>query len=137
MDTARVTGFALLILALVPRKGFPRSAFLFGSLMILLESLRRDGHMMWGFVHAEQVLALAVALPALLFFTVKIKKAWLSLGATALMAGAVTALEFALDRSPISDWLLYGVFALVMAGYIALGLYWARKADKIQALQNA
>ncbi|MDO5327018.1 MAG: prolipoprotein diacylglyceryl transferase [Clostridia bacterium] len=129
MDTARVT-FTLLLILAVLRRDFPRSVFLYGSLMILLESLRRDGHMMWGFVHAEQVFALCMALFALLYFAIKIKRFWLAIGATALMAGIVIALEFALDRSPISDWLLYGVFALVMAGYIALGLVWSRKAEK-------
>ena len=136
MDTAKVTFTFLLILSVL-RRDFPRGAFLYGSIMILLESLRRDGHMMWGFVHAEQIFDLCMALPALLYFAVKIKRFWLAIGATALMAGIVIVLEFALDRSPISDGLLYGVFALVMAGYIALGMIWARKAEKIQALQKA
>lgn len=126
LDTARIMAVAIFIL-LILRKDFIRSAFLYGSVMILLESLRRDGHMMWGFVHAEQVFALCIALPALLYCAAKIRRFFLALGATALMAGAVIGLEFALDRSPVSDALLYGAFALVMAAYIALGMVWAKK----------
>lgn len=129
LDTVAIM-FAAGVILMILRKDFVRSAFLYGSVMILLESLRRDGHMMWGFVHAEQVFALCVALPALLYFAVKIRRFWLALGATALMAGAVIGLEFALDRSPVSDALLYGAFALVMAAYIALGMVWAKKAEK-------
>ncbi len=135
LDTATVMALAAAILMIL-RKDFVRSAFLYGCVMIFLESLRRDGHMMWGFVHAEQVFALCMALPALLYFAVKIRRFWQALGATALMAGAVVGLEFALDRSPISDVLLYGVFALVMAAYIALGMVWAKKAEKSGLYKN-
>lgn len=135
LDTATVMALAAAILMIL-RKDFVRSAFLYGCVMIFLESLRRDGHMMWGFVHAEQVFALCMALPVLLYFAVKIRRFWQALGATALMAGAVVGLEFALDRSPISDVLLYGVFALVMAAYIALGMVWAKKAEKSGLYKN-
>ena len=129
LDTALVMMFAMLIL-LALRLDFARSAFLYGGLMILLESLRRDGHMQWGFVHAEQIFALCMALPALLYFAAKNKKVWLALLATAALVGIVVGLEFALDRSPISDWLLYGIFAAVIAAYLWLGLYWAGKAHQ-------
>ena len=132
LPTWQIMAFAsLLILCL--RADFPRYAFLYGGVMILLESLRRDGHMLWGFVHAEQVLALCMALPALLYWAAKIKKAPLALAATAALAGAVVALEFALDRSPVSDLLLYGVYALAAAAYIALGLRFAKRAGKLSA----
>ena len=130
MDALRLPTW--LLMAAVPlfllflRGGFGRSAFLYGCLMLLPESLRRDGHMMWGFVHAEQVFALCIALPALLFAANKNRKVLWALGATALLVGAVVALEFALDRSPVSDLLLYGVFALAVGAYIRTGL-WAEK----------
>lgn len=106
---------------------FALTAFLYGSVMILLESLREDGHMVWGFVHAEMAFDLCFALPALLYLAKTKKRILLSLLATAVLAGAVVALEFALDRSAIGDGLLYLVYAAVLGGYLALGCIFARK----------
>lgn len=109
---------------------FALYAFLYGSVMILLESLRRDGHMVWGFVHAEMIFDLCFALPALLYLARTKKKILLSLLATAVLAVAVVALEFALDRSNIGDGLLYAVYAALLGGYIFLGCRFAlRKAE--------
>ena len=102
-------------------------AFLYGSVMILLESLRRDGHMVWGFVHAEMVFDLCIMLPALLYLARTKKRILLSLLATAVLAGAVVALEFALDRSNIGDELLYAVYAALLGGYIFMGCWFALK----------
>nr|MBR4280327.1 prolipoprotein diacylglyceryl transferase [Clostridia bacterium] len=109
---------------------FALYAFLYGSMMILLESLRRDGHMVWGFVHAEMALDLCFALPALLYLSGTKKRILLSLLATAALSGAVIALEFALDRSNLGDGLLYAVYAVLLGGYICLGSRFAlRKAE--------
>lgn len=106
---------------------FALFAFLYGSVMILLESLREDGHMVWGFVHAEMAFDLCFALPALLYLARTKKHILLSLAMTALLAGAVVGLEFALDRSNLGDGLLYVVYAAVMGGYIILGCVFTRK----------
>ena len=102
-------------------------AFLYGSVMILMESLREDGHMVWGFVHAEMVFDLCFALAALLFLARTKKRILLALLATAVLAGAVVALEFALDRSSIGDGLLYGAYIAVLGAYIFFGCYCAKK----------
>jgi hypothetical protein len=91
-------------------------AFLYGSVMILMESLREDGHMVWGFVHAEMVFDLVFALAALLYLAKTKKRILLCLLATAVLAGAVVALEFALDRSSIGDGLLYAAYIAVLGG---------------------
>ncbi len=106
---------------------FALTAFLYGSVMILMESLREDGHMVWGFVHAEMVFDLCFALPALLYLAKTKKRILLSLLATAMLAGAVVALEFALDRSSIGDGLLYATYIAVLGGYIFLGCICAKK----------
>ena len=109
---------------------FAMYAFLYGSVMILLESLRKDGHMVWGFVHAEMVFDLCIMLPALLYLARTKTRILLSLLATAVLAGAVVALEFALDRSNIGDGLLYTVYAALLGGYIFLGCRFAlRRAE--------
>ena len=110
-----------------PSLQFALYAFLYGSVMILMESLREDGHMVWGFVHAEMVFDLCFALPALLYLAKTKKRILLSLLATAVLAGAVVALEFALDRSSIGDGLLYAAYIAVLGGYVFLGCYCAKK----------
>lgn len=109
---------------------FALYAFLYGTVMILLESLRKDGHMVWGFVHAEMLFDLFFALPALLYLAQTKKRILLSLLATAVLAGAVVALEFALDRASIGDGLLYAVYVLLLAGYGALGCAFLRKSAR-------
>ena len=126
--------FALLVAAeLISGKNAPVGlrfavyAFLYGSVMILLESLREDGHMVWGFVHAEMVFDLVFALTALLYLAKTKTRILLSLLATAILAGAVVALEFALDRSNLGDGLLYGAYIAVLGGYILFGCSCAKK----------
>lgn len=106
---------------------FALYAFLYGAVMILLESLRKDGHMVWGFVHAEMVFDLIFALLGLVYLARTKKRILLSLLLTALMAGAVVALEFALDRSAIGDGLLYAAYAAVLGGYLAWGCTCAKR----------
>ncbi len=138
LDTARLTVLILIVLwfileYLFRKKKLPQNrrffytAFLFGCLMVPLESLRRDGHMVWGFVHAEMLYAMAMALPAGLALVKKNRRIPLLI-ASALLAGCVIGLEFMLDRSNINDWLLYIVYILCIAGYIFVGLKWANRA---------
>ena len=121
LNTALLMALCALGIAAL-KKDFGRSAFLYGATLLLLESLRRDGHLLWGFVHAEQVFSLLIALAALLALTASGKRKGLALGATAAVAGIIVGLEFALDRSPISDLLLYAGYALVVGAYVWLGL---------------
>lgn len=137
LDTAALAMFVMFLLLIGSEilsgkkapagRRFTVYAFLYGSVMILLESLRRDGHMVWGFVHAEMVLDLCIMLPALLYLARTKKRILLSLLSTALLAGAVVALEFALDRSNLGDGLLYAVYAALLGGYIFLGCRFALK----------
>lgn len=137
LDTALLVIIAMAALLLItgllhktPRPAgdrFALCAFLYGTVMILLESLRRDGHMLWGFVHAEMLLDLFIALPALLFLARTKKRILLGLLATAVLAGLVVALEFALDRSAVSDLLLYLAYGCLLGAYTALGCTFARR----------
>ena len=112
-------------------QSFPLFAFLYGSGMILLESLRRDGHMLMGFVHIEMVLDIGIAFPALLYFAKKAKRIPQATAASLLLAGAVIGLEFALDRSTIGDIWLYLVYAACLAGYIWMGCSCAKQAAHV------
>ena len=132
LDTPYLAVMALMVMMFslqffLRRKAVPTGtrfalyAFLYGAVMILLESLRKDGHMVWGFVHAEMVFDLLCALGGLLFLARTKKRLLLSLLFTALMAGAVVALEFALDRSAIGDGLLYTAYIAVLGAYLIWG----------------
>lgn len=110
---------------------FALYAFLYGTVMILLESLRKDGHMVWGFVHAEMLFDLFFALAALLYLAKTRKHILLALFSTLLLAGAVIALEFALDRSAIGDGWLYLLYAAVIGTYLSLGCYCAKKRNTV------
>lgn len=110
---------------------FALYAFLYGTLMILLESLRKDGHMVWGFVHAEMVFDLCFALPALLYLAKTRKRILLALLSTLLLAGAVIALEFALDRSAIGDGWLYLLYAAAIGAYLSFGCSCAKKRNAV------
>ena len=138
LDTALLTVFVLAVLWLILARLFFKkktlenhvflyAAFLFGVLMVLMESLRRDGHMVWGFVHAEMLYAMLIFFPASLALVRKNRRIP-QVGITALLAGAVIGLEFMLDRSSINDWLLYGVYLLCIAGYIFVTLKWANRS---------
>ena len=104
-----------------PGRRFLLAAFQYGGALLLLESLRRDGHLLWGFVHAEQLFALLMALPALLALTKPLRRLPLALGGTALLAAAIIALEFALDRSAIGDLWLYLLYFALVGAYLAWG----------------
>lgn len=138
LDTALLTVFVLAVLwfileALFRKKKLPQNrrffytAFLFGVLMVLLESLRRDGHMVWGFVHAEMLYAMLIFFPVSLALVRKNRRIP-QVGTTALLAGGVIGLEFMLDRSAIADGILYIVYILFLAAYIFVTLKWANRS---------
>ena len=98
------------------------SCFLFGALQLLLESLRADRHMIWGFVKAEQVLSLLLSTGALLWaLKGDRRRQAFSVLAGVLVAGVVFGLEKALDRLNVSALLLYAIFAILIVGYIVFG----------------
>ena len=62
-----------------------------------------------------------------IIFSKPLRNILLCLLATAVLAGAVVALEFALDRSSIGDGLLYAAYIAGLGGYILLGCTCAKK----------
>ena len=104
------------------KQGLPFLFFLYGSLQVLMESLRRDQHCVWGFVKAQQVVSIVTALLCLFIAAGTRKGCLKALALTLPAAGIFLALEFALDKLDVNDWILYGVYAAALAGYIALGL---------------
>lgn len=95
---------------------------LFGCTQVLWESLRFDAHMRESFVSLQMLLyAVMFAVPLLIYaarYARCLKHAWpvwLSLGVIVLVAGGVIGLEFMIDRSGISRFLLYVPYVLLLA----------------------
>ena len=98
--------------------------------------------MQWNFVHAQQVFAAVAAAAALI---AAYPRKWIrSLLVSLLTAGLVTFLEFALDgrvRPPFGfmtanvklSW--YLLFIVVIAGYLAWGLYLVHACRKENSLK--
>ena len=112
----------------------------YGCAQVVLESMRDDGHMVWGFIRANQLFAVFLPVAALVVFTVrgikqkgKITKepifCWV-LGAAAIALGIIK--EFDVDTST-NLWIDYGVMSLalvLMFVSVCLAHAWERKTLK-------
>lgn len=101
----------------------PGVAWLCAS-QILLESMRKDDCLRFGFTKFNMIFG-AVILLVMMLYLLRERKASgneyaLRVPAFLVCAGAMVALEFALDRTLIPDALLYAVMALVLAAMALL-----------------
>ncbi len=96
---------------------------LYGTAQILMESLRADRHMIWGFVKAQQVLAMLMATGALVLFAKRVRRIPAAVIASVAAAAASFGLEKALDRLNISPVILYSAYVLVLASYLAFAFF--------------
>lgn len=91
---------------------------LYGITQLLMESLRKDRHMIWGFTKAQQIMAILIVLGVLLALSAG-KAAKRRTFITTLCAVApLVGLEFALDRADVSIWLLYSAYIIILAAYM-------------------
>jgi prolipoprotein diacylglyceryltransferase len=103
---------------------------LYGTTQILMESLRADRHMIWGFVKAQQVLAMLMAAGALVIFAKRVHRIPAAIVASLMAAGLAFGLEKALDRLDISPLILYSAYVLVLAAYLAFSFLVIRRVKK-------
>ena len=104
---------------------------LFGAGAIILESLRYDSFLSISFVKLQQVLAAVMLFTGVVIASSRAKnrKTWLRVMAPVLVlvaAGICVWIEFAIDRSDINHYLLYGAMLLTVAvptglGFLMLG----------------
>lgn len=122
--------FSLRIARRVKRSGgvFLWTALMFGISQNLFESLRYDGHLRFSFIGLQQLLAVTLFSVALISLAMQLirRKDHRGLGIAALailplLLAAILGLEFMVDRSSISKWLIYGLYVVVLAGAGALG----------------
>lgn len=87
----------------------------YAAAQLLLESLRKDDVMSFGFVKASMLFSALTLTGIVIYWLIKrVKGAWLSLAELALGCGAVIALEFALDKSTMPNEYVYLMMAVVV-----------------------
>lgn len=138
LNTYLIESFTALVLSLVMlrdlgvsrRKGdtFILFLLLFGGTQILLESLRYDQHMtVKAYVKLQQVIAMMLLSSGVIVLAVR---AWLKRRGLALWAlisipavvGAGVTIEFMIDRTAVSHYLLYLCFLAAVCVPVALGM---------------
>ena len=106
---------------------FLQYMILFGATQIIMESLRYDQHMtVRSFVRMEQVLSMVMLGTAVIILSLRQWKAHRALAVAALISipavtGAAVGIEFMIDRTDISRYLLYAVFILLVSVPAVLG----------------
>ena len=104
----------------------------FGASQILLESMREDDFLRWGFVKVSQLMSMGLVLTVAVIFGIRVmakKKARLTVAAgfLALAAGvgACVLIEFALDKSSVPNLYLYIAMAAMLGLMTGIALaYW-------------
>lgn len=136
---------ALLIVSLRLLRGekrrgdtFFKTALLFGAFQVLFESLRYDQHLKYGFVGAQHILSMLLMCAVVILFAVRALKAGakktlpvVSICILPALAALLVALEFMIDRTSVSRYLLYLVYALLLCAPVILGF----KLEKKGAVQ--
>lgn len=113
---------------------------LWGTLQIPCETLRKDEHMIWGFVKAQQIIAFLMAATSLGILTSRRGKGRLigSAVSSVVLGLEVFALEKALDRNWF-EWprmLIYGMLALLTVAYIIIAFLLIKKKNTIQKQES-
>lgn len=101
----------------------------YGITQNLFESLRYDGHLRFSFIGVQQVLSVVLFSLVLIALAVPLLRqpgakglAVFSLIALLPLLGAMLWLEFMIDRSEMSKWISYGLYAAVLAVPLTLGV---------------
>lgn len=105
-------------LALTDGRRICAFVLLYGITQILMESLRKDRHMIWGFTKAQQILAILMVLGTLLLLAKGAKEKRRVLLTTLCAAAPLVALEFALDRADVPILLLYAAYLIILIAYL-------------------
>ncbi len=107
---------------------------LFGLMQILLESLRNDDFLRFGFVRVNQLLGLGLVLFAIAVWLSRARPTRTLTAGVCLAVVASTGLmvwvEFALDKSSLSNILLYAVLCAALFVLAALGLAMRNRGAK-------
>ena len=116
-----------------PGDGLLLSLILYGGVQTVMESLRYDRHMSFSFVGAQHIAAIVLLGAAVIILACRAMKkqktlAILGIVSVPLAAGVCLGLEFAIDRTEMNRYLLYAVYALVVAAPMYLGIRLRKEA---------
>ena len=112
---------------------------LFGSAQVVLESLRDDGHLMWGFVRASQIISILLPVAAVIVFSVRLIRregvgtrlilSWL-LAAAAIGFAVIKEFDVDISNNLFRD---YALMSLAVAALASAALFlWRRAKNKRQ-----
>lgn len=126
-----------------PREGnlFMASLVLYGATQVILESLRRDQYLRWGFVRVGQLTALSMIVLPMAVFSLRIYRLRGKAGRLALdwvlvlfCAAVGVAMEFAFDKLFfLPNWLGYILMGMALTGMAALAFSQMRRADRLSS----
>ena len=107
-----------------------KGMLLFGCTQILWESLRFDSHMRWSFISMQMGLAAVLFLVPLLIFAARCgkKAVIISVIVSALVIGGIVGIELMIDRTDVSNVLLYISYVFLLAVPAVLGFYWKNRS---------
>ncbi len=114
---------------------------LFGSAQVVLESLRDDGHLLWGFVRASQVISILLPVAAIAVFSVQLIRregmGWRPVAAWLAAAGSIAVAivkEFDIDTSNnlFREYLIMSLAMVALAAVVLL--LWRRAKDQRQRM---
>ena len=115
---------------------FLKFMLLFGGAQVLLESLRYDQHMtVKAYVKLQQVMAIMLLGAGVITLTLRVWRKKKALAITSLAAIPVcvavgVGIEFMIDRTAVSHYLLYAVFLAVVGTLVVLGLKLRKAGEK-------
>ena len=125
----------IVILVMLRRERRPgdvllKGMLLFGCTQILWESLRFDSHMRWSFISMQMGLAAVLFLVPLLIFAARCgkKAVIISVIVSALVIGGIVGIELMIDRTDVSNVLLYIAYVFLLAVPAVLGFYWKNRS---------
>ena len=103
---------------------------LFGCTQVLWESLRFDSHMRFSFISMQMgIAALLFAVPLVIFAARCGRKAVIAaVIVIALVVGGVVGIELMIDRTDVSNVLLYAAYVILLSVPAALGFYWKKRS---------
>ena len=103
---------------------------LLGCCQVFWESLRFDSHMRFSFISMQMgIAALLFAIPLIIFAARCGKKPLIiTVIVIALVVGGVVGIELMIDRTDVSNVLLYAAYVILLSVPVILGFCWKRRS---------
>ncbi|MDD2649142.1 MAG: prolipoprotein diacylglyceryl transferase [Eubacteriales bacterium] len=97
------------------QSAFWQFLLIYSAAQLIMESLSRYGAPAFGFVKLNMLIAAFTLAGYCIYSIVRgVRGAWISFGLLAVILGAIIGIEFALDKSSVSNALLYALMALLI-----------------------